>query len=172
METKLAEDLAIPLSVYPHLPYWFTIRQAILELREAVIEMHEKRSLPREILIFDEKYKLLGSARRRDLLRGLEPQFSSTEKTGKLFEVIMDPNLLEFSYDKLLENMHQSAEKPISEIMRPIKKTINHDDHILKVIYEMVENDLSLIPVMKENKVIGVVRTVDIFDEISDMLFD
>ena len=32
---KTAKDLMIPLEDYPHIPYWFTIRQAMAILREA-----------------------------------------------------------------------------------------------------------------------------------------
>ena len=33
MEAKRAGDIMIPLDRYPHIPHWFTLRQAIAELR-------------------------------------------------------------------------------------------------------------------------------------------
>jgi predicted transcriptional regulator len=37
----------------------------------------------------------------------------------------------------------------------------------MRVIYEMVENDLSMIPVLREGSVVGVVRSVDVLDAVS-----
>ena len=75
MDLKRAGDLMIPLDKYPHLPYWFTLRQAIAEMEKSELEIQGRKSLPRLVLVFDETYKLLGMVRRRDLLRGLEPDF-------------------------------------------------------------------------------------------------
>jgi CBS-domain-containing membrane protein len=173
METKRAGDIMIPLDNYPHIPYWFTLRQAIAELENAEVEIEGKTSLPRMILIFDEKYNLMGTARRRDILRGLEPQFlrgRPVEARKTLFDVKADPNLSELSYDKLLEAIRRQAERSISEVMRPIATTVDFEDHLIKVIYEMVDNNLSHIPVLSEGKVAGVVRSVDVFREIAGIV--
>lgn len=173
MEMKRAGDIMIPLDNYPHIPYWFTLRQATAELEHSEVEIEGRKSLPRVILIFDEKYNLMGMARRRDILRGLEPEFLHSrpvESRKTLFDVKVDPNLSELSYDKLLEGLRRQAERSISEVMRPIVATVDHGDHMIKVIYEMVDHGLSTIPVLREGKVVGVVRSVDVFTEIANIL--
>ncbi len=173
MEMKRAGDIMIPLDEYPHLPYWFTLRQATAEMEKSEVEIDGRKSLPRVVLIFDEKYQLMGMARRRDIMRGLEPEFLVSrpiESRKTLFDVKVDPNLSELSYDKLLQGMRRQAERPISDVMRPIAATVDHEDHMIKVIYEMVDRGLSLLPVLREGKVVGVVRSVDVFHEISEIL--
>lgn len=173
MGFKRAGDLMIPLDEYPHIPYWFSLRQTIAELENAVIEIEGTRSLPRWVLVFDEKYQLMGTVRRRDILRGLEPDFLTSKpiKVRKdMFDVRIDPNLSELSYDKLLEGMRKQAERPVSEVMRPIRTTVNYEDHLMKVIYEMVDNNVSMVPVLKDNKVEGVIRTVDLLREVVKIL--
>lgn len=173
MEMKRAGDIMIPLDNYPHIPYWFTLRQAIAELEHSEVEIEGRKSLPRVILIFDEKYNLMGMARRRDILRGLEPEFLHSrpvEARKTLFDVKVDPNLSELSYDKLLEGLRRQAERRISEVMRPIVATVDYGDHMIKVIYEMVDRGVSQIPVLKDGKVVGVVRSVDVFSEICEIL--
>jgi len=173
MEVKRAGDLMIPLDEYPHIPYWFTLRQTIAELENAVLEYQGRRSLPRAVLVFDEKYQLMGTARRRDILRGLEPEFL-TQRTlaarKQLFNVQVDPNLSELSYERLLEDIRKQAERPVSQVMQPVVASVDFEDHMIKVIYEMVEHNLSLLPVMKDNKVVGVVRTVDLIHEVARFL--
>jgi hypothetical protein len=166
---KKASDLMIPLDKYPHIPYWFTLRQAAAEIENSELEINGQISLPRVILIFDEKYRLMGTARRRDILHGLEPEFLSGKQTThpkKLFDVEVDPNLSEISYDKTLKQLRERSSRPISEVMLPIVETVDAGDHIMKVIYEMVSHNLSLLPVLKDEKVVGVVRSVDVFHEV------
>ncbi len=170
METKRASDLMIPLSEYPHMPYWFTLRQAMATLRSSRIEVEGRVSLPRAFLVFNEAYELLGVVRRRDILRGLEPRFLEQKRRGypqKLFEVKADPDFIELSHGSVTSQIKERAERPVGEVMQPIKVTLQHDDHLMKIIYEMVENNLSMIPVLRDGSVVGVVRSVDVLDEVS-----
>jgi CBS domain-containing protein len=170
MEKVHAGDIMIPMDEYPHIPYWFTLRQAMAEMEGSELERNGRKSLPRVILVFNEKYELLGMVRRRDILRGLEPEFLSQKPLSyrrKLFDVTVDPNLSELSFDKVIAGVRERAERPINEVMIPIEATIDYEDHIVKVIYEMNMHNLSILPVLKDNKVVGVVRTVDIFHEIA-----
>jgi CBS-domain-containing membrane protein len=173
MEMKRAGEIMIPLDEYPHLPYWFTLRQATVELEKSEVEIDGRKSLPRAVLIFDEKYQLMGMARRRDIMRGLEPEFLMSrpiESRKTLFDVKVDPNLSELSYDKLLQGIRRQAERPISDVMRPIVATVDFEDHLIKIIYEMVDRGMSILPVLQEGKVVGVVRSVDVFREIAEIL--
>lgn len=173
MELIKAGDIMIPLDSYPHVPHWFTLRQAMVEIEKTEIEINGRKSLPRIILIFDEKYQLMGMVRRRDILRGLEPRHlvsKPLEYRKKLFDVKVDPNLSELNYDKFLKDIREQAERPVSDVMMPIVAAVDHQDHIVKVIYEMVDNNLSLLPVLRDNKVVGAVRSVDVFHEVAKLL--
>jgi CBS-domain-containing membrane protein len=173
MNMKTAGELIIPLDEYPHIPYWFSLRQTIAELETSVIEIEGRKSLPRWVLVFDEKYQLMGTVRRRDILRGLEPAFLSsrpTEMKKDLYSIGIDPNLSEFSYDRLLEGMRKQAERPVSDVMIPIKITLGYDDHLVKVIYEMVDHNVSMIPVLKNGRVVGVIRSTDVLREVVKMV--
>ncbi len=175
MENIRVRDVMIPLDKYPHIPYWFTLRQAMLEMDESVIEVRGRKSLPRAVLVFNEAYQLLGMVRRRDILRGLEPKFLLAKPLDfrkKLFDVKVDPNLSLLSSDELVKGVMEQAERPVSDIMVPIEHTAGYEDHIFRVIYEMNQFGLNLMPVLKEKQVVGVVRTVDIFRAVSDMVLD
>jgi len=171
---KRAEEIMIPMDRYPHVPYWFSLRQVMAIMENAEFNVDGKKSLPRFALVFDESYQLLGIIRRRDIFRGLEPQFLASEKITyrkKLFDVKVDPNLSEMSYDKLLRGVIEKAESvQARQVMREIKETVEHDDHIIKVIYEMVDNNVSLLPVVKDGQVVGVVRSVELFNEVYRIL--
>ncbi len=174
MSTKCAGDIMIPLEEYPHIPHWYTLRQAIMELEKAeIIDKVGRRSLPRALLVFHEGYQLLGIVRRRDILRGLEPKFlrmMPLPDRRKLFDVEVDVNLIDLSSGRVADAMREQAEQKVSEVMVPISTTVQHDDHLAKVIYKMLTHDLTLIPVLRDNKVVGVVRSVDVFHQIASLL--
>uniref|UniRef100_A0A7V4LDD1 Protein export membrane protein SecD/SecF C-terminal domain-containing protein n=1 Tax=Desulfobacca acetoxidans TaxID=60893 RepID=A0A7V4LDD1_9BACT len=66
-QEKKVKNFMIPLEDYPHIPYWFTLRQAMAIVREAAIKF-EGSFEPRAVLVFDEKYQLMGMLTLRDII--------------------------------------------------------------------------------------------------------
>ncbi|MBW2000157.1 MAG: CBS domain-containing protein [Deltaproteobacteria bacterium] len=170
MNKKLVQDIMVPLEEYPCIPETLTLRDGITEMAVQILRKGQL-SLPRVALVFDDGFSdLLGLLRRRDIMRGLEPSFlvgGSLEYRRKLFNVEIDPNLAELSYDKIVAGIRKRASRLVREFMIPIKATINYDDHIMKAIHEMVDQNTSLLPVLKDNSVVGVVRSVDLLGELA-----
>ena len=75
MEAKRAGEIMIPLDKYPHVSRTSTIRETIAIMETSQLESGGRKSLPRTVLVFDEAGQLVGTVRRRDILRGLEPGF-------------------------------------------------------------------------------------------------
>ena len=71
---KAVKDVMIGVFEYPHVPYWFSISQAIRIVRVSFLEA-KKCPDPMAVLVFDEKYNLMGTLTLKDILRGLEPRF-------------------------------------------------------------------------------------------------
>jgi CBS-domain-containing membrane protein len=171
MKDIRAGDVMIDLEKYPHVPYWFTIRQAMAEFEGSAIETNGQVSLPRVLLVFDEKYNLMGMLRRRDILRGVEPKIlsrMSDEDRLEMFDAVKDPDFSKVPFDQILEGVENQAEQEIGEFMIPIETAVDFNDHIFTVIYEMNFQDTYLLPVLKDGTLIGVVRTVDVFRKIAE----
>ena len=162
VEQKKVKDLMIPLEDYPHIPYWFTLRQAMAIVREAAIKF-EGSFEPRAVLVFDEKYQLLGMLTLRDIIRGLEPRFMHETALVKA-----DPNLTVLMGDLFGPGMREASQKPVSEVMSPIKVTVQGSDPLAKAIFMMIQENVGLMPVIQDNKVAGMIRLSDLFKEISD----
>ncbi|MFA5110780.1 MAG: CBS domain-containing protein [Desulfobaccales bacterium] len=161
---KNAKDLMIPLEDYPHIPYWFTLRQAMAIIREATVKF-EAVFEPRAVLVFDEKYQLMGIVTLRDIITGLEPKF--LQETGL---IKMDPSLTVLMGDFFGPKMKEQSHRPVSEVMKPIKVTVNAEDPITKPLYFMIKENVSLIPVMQGGKVAGMLRLSDLFGEVSKIV--
>jgi len=170
---KRVRDVMIPLAGYPSIRDTATLREAVALMATAQIEVDGRQSLPRVLLVFDAIHVLVGYARRRDLMMGLEPKFLVVQPLAyrkKLFDIAVDPNLSELSYDRVEQGIREQAGRPVSDVMQPIETVVQADDHIMKAIYEMVSQDLTLIPVVDGRQLVGVVRTVELFHEIAQVL--
>lgn len=161
---KKVQDLMIPLEDYPHIPYWFTLRQAMAIVREAAIKF-EGVFEPRAVLVFDEKYQLMGVLTLRDIIKGLEPRFLQETPLVK-----MDPSLTVLLGDLFGPNMKEQSQKPVSEVMSPIKITVDAQDPLAKAIYLMIKENVGMMPVMQDHKIAGIIRLSDLFTEISKMV--
>jgi hypothetical protein len=170
--TALARDIMIPLEQYPHIPYWFTIRQALVELEQGDIAARSgRRSLPRVVLVFDQSYQLLGLVRRRDLLKGLGLDAFPAGSGGpfRLFRKGADPGELG---PEVLARLKEHGERQVSEVMSQVPATVDGDDSVLKTARLLVEHDVSLLPVLEGGGVAGVVRTVEVLNVVASLVLD
>ncbi|MGE5811398.1 MAG: HPP family protein [Ignavibacteria bacterium] len=164
---KAVKDLMLDVFEFPHIPYWFTLRQAMGIVKKSLLT-DEKCHRPMAILVFDEKYNLLGTLSLKDILRGLEPKF--LKPTTKAQVPAEDESGLSLLWDTLFsKETKETAERPVSEAMVPTKFFLQPNDPITKAAYLMVHNDLVLLPVLEgKKKFVGLVRMIEVFNEISD----
>lgn len=170
MIETFVHHIMVPLEEYPCIPDTLTLREAIMEMAVQILKK-KQLSLPRVALVFDDDFsELLGVLRRRDIMRGLEPAFlvsGSLKYRQKLFNIETDPNLSELAYDKIVAHIRKQANRLVREFVLPIRATIGYEDHITKAMYEMVQQNTSLLPVVKEGSIVGVVRSVDVLSEVA-----
>lgn len=169
----LARDVMVPMGKYPAVTVDDTLAHAARTLSDWHIDMHGSVSMPRIILVLSEDGDLVGVVRRRDILRGLAPSFlvaSFSDHPEAMFDVEIDPNLTELLSHRAAEKLRAESETKVREIADPIPTTVNADDPLIRVIQEMVRHDQSILPVVDDHHVVGVVRTVEVLKAVSDML--
>ncbi|MGQ9687242.1 MAG: CBS domain-containing protein [Desulfobaccales bacterium] len=163
---KKVREVMIPLQDYPHIPYWFTLRQAVAMVRESALK-YPGALQPRAVLVFNEKYQIVGMLTLRDILRGLEPGFLKESELVKT-----DPALAIVMGDLFGPGMKKQAERPVNEVMSPIKVTLNAEDSLVKALFVMVKENVGLVPVIENNRVVGMVRLTDLFLEVSQAILE
>ncbi|RJR47984.1 MAG: CBS domain-containing protein [Deltaproteobacteria bacterium] len=157
---KKVQDLMIPLENYPHVPYWFTLDQAAMIIWETAIKF-EGSFEPRALLVFDERYHLLGILTLKDIVRGLEG------------DLLQGPGSESLSWKDLVgPELKKQSQKQVSEFMSPFKVTVNIGDSLVKAVSLMVKENVERIPVLADNKVAGMIRLADLFREISQVLLE
>lgn len=166
---KVAKDVMVGIFEYPHVPYWFTISQAIRIVKVSFLSA-KKYPEPMAVLVFDEKYNLMGTLTLKDILKGLEPRFLKPSEKAQVPKE--DESTLSLIWDTLFtKESKELAEKPVSEIMVPAKYFVEPDEPLTKAAYLMLHNDLVLLPVLEaKKKFVGLVRMIEVFDSISDAI--
>ncbi|MFH1672601.1 MAG: CBS domain-containing protein [Pseudomonadota bacterium] len=150
-EIKNLKDLVIPITDYPHMPYWATLEEAIVLLNFSYETGHYT------ILVFDESYRLLGVLHQREILRGIQPKLVELSPKGV-------PN----EWEELMSTANpKQLKRPIKDFMTPFNIIVDVEDHILKVAHLMLKHNTGLLPVKKSEKVIGAVGMHNIFHEIT-----
>ncbi len=168
--SKVVKDVMIDVFEFPHIPYWFSIKQAIGITKKALLTS-DKCLHPLIILVFDEKYNLVGTLTLKDILSGLEPRFLKASTKAQVPKETK-PGLA-LIWDTLFDKEAKAAaERPVSEAMSPAESFVKPDDPLTKAAYLMIHNDLILIPVLEDKKkFVGLVRMIEIFNELSDAIF-
>jgi predicted transcriptional regulator len=153
---KRIKDMVIPLSEYPHIPYWGTLREAIVQFNAAYEIGHHA------VLVFDEAYKLVGILLQKDVLKGLEPKFAQHYEDG-----------VPIFWDELLQTgSEKRLSRPVKEFMSEVTATIDIDDSILKASHIMLQEDNDLLPVMEGDKLIGVLRMDELFHDLTSTVLN
>jgi CBS domain-containing protein len=101
-------------------------------------------------LVLDKDYNLLGMIRLIDLLRSVRHLCEDPFKACDLGK----------------------ATNPITDIVIPFPASVKPDDSILEALDIMTNHGISLVPVMEEGKLQGLIMLADIFNIVAALLFD
>lgn len=172
MKRITAEDIMIPLDSYPHVPYWFSLRQAIAAMDKSQIHSDGLQSLPRVVLVFDEQYQLMGMVRRRDILRGLgENALSDLDEKGERnVSPISTSSRVGLSEEEVFEKIRERAERPVSEVITPIRVSVESTMLLSELVDFLVIHDTAMVPVVKDGALVGVVRSTDVLRHVGKLL--
>lgn len=158
-------ELMINIFDYPHVPYWFSIEQAVQLMRMAFAG--RERPEPVVILVFDEKYNLVGTLGRNDLLRGLGPEVTMPDTQTSLQQMEDTGGCL--LWDKqFIADAKTKAEKPVSEAMAPVRYFVGPDEEITSAAYTMLRYNLQILPVLEgKKKLLGIIRMSEVFEALT-----
>jgi len=175
---KTAADLMLPLSGYPHVHDTLPIRDCLLALgASSVVSSDGHLVCPRYLLVLDDVDRMVGVINRRNLLRGLIPQYASLQRakervgTAMPFADAMSPTDLLWS-TLFSSTSVTAARKPVSAVMAPIRATVAHDDTLSTVVSTMLQHNVDLIPVTDGERTVGVILMTDVFDSVAEFVLE
>lgn len=145
----------LPLESYPAVTLDDNVGMAVTRLKEATARGF------RTLLVVGGDGQPLGVISQRTILRAMQPDFLITENW------VLPVWWRGFFTAKCREE----ALKKVREVMRPLNFiSVNADDPITKAVHLMVSNNVGILPVMENGRVIGILRSHGIFDEICALI--
>ncbi|MFH2123370.1 MAG: CBS domain-containing protein [Pseudomonadota bacterium] len=163
----LVRDVTIPLDRYPHLNENQTLQDAITEIRSFAVG-EKDRIRYSCLLIVNDRNQLVGRVTLYDLFHGLAPRLVEASKVEKFEGKNIDfPNLAILMEDSFFSDCKQQSRKKISEFMSEIPLFIKAEFPLFKALVIMLNTGNSILPVIDDDKIVGVVRMEEIFAEIT-----
>ena len=171
--SKRAGEIMIPLDRFPHIPYWFTLRQAMAEL-SGVGPDQNLRCPCGIVLVFSAQNQLMGMLHAHDILGGLRPRMTAgaaANRADKPFDVEVDPNLFRFyEYERALGALPEQIGRPVVDFMQALATTVSVDDDLLQAAYLMIHQGLDHVPVLQGDRIVGLVSALDALRHIAKLV--
>lgn len=173
MSKRKAKDLMVPLDEYPTVDSSATVLDAVMTLSEFRQAMPSGRHPYQAVLVVNKDGNVVGKLGQFALLKALEPRSHVVDDLAALTRAGVSDNILETVLDHFRVFQHELSEMcisaaalPVKNVMRPIVEHVNEDTPICDVIHQMVIWQTLSILVTREGKPIGLVRLVDLCDEV------
>ncbi|ACV63172.1 putative signal transduction protein with CBS domains [Desulfofarcimen acetoxidans DSM 771] len=161
MKKVLAKEVMIPVSDYTIVKESGTVKDAINALK-ATFFLDEKGIAQghRSLLVVNDHDELVGVMTVRSILQALV----IAEKDSGMSK--------DYLWVYLLGEIHKSAgDIPIKKVMRSKKvASVKVDDDLMIAVELMVRNGINSVPVLDDGKVVGVIRGIDVFNMIGELL--
>lgn len=152
----------LPVDEYYTVSYDCTLRDALQIMKKSLSAPEGQYGKGRRtVLVYGPNNKLAGALTFRSVLEAVEPPFFRTSYTT--------PGFFEGIFSSYCQ---QQADRKVHEVMIPAKEiVVREDETILKAIHVMLVTRLGTLPVVNSNgRVVGMVRSTEIFQEITDLI--
>jgi CheY-like chemotaxis protein len=172
-QEKLVADVMVPLEDYTTLGGEQTVKEAIDKLKESftskVTTSRIMETGHRSILVIDERRQVQGILAITDLLSAIMPPYLSAPKPSTADSIQYSPMFWKGMFRREIK---QLAKKRVRDVMSPAPLSIEADANLMTAAYTMQMNNARRLVVLKEGKVVGIVREQDLFFEMERILRD
>lgn len=166
-DNPVVKDFIIPLEKYPNLNENQTIHDAVQVIRLFICGEKDRLRYA-ALLVLNDQNQLVGAVTLRDILRGLDPRFRDFPKVKKFEGKGSEfPDLTILWEDSFFVECTKRSHVPVKDFMSPIHH-VKGDDPILKALSIMLSTNDDILPVVDKDRVLGVIRLEEIFNEIND----
>lgn len=174
LDSLSVRDLYVSIDEYPHIAADAPIAEAFAILNSA-LEAHTRY---RSMLVHDDDGRLQGYLTMRDLVHAVADFQHGKQTAYKYYHpfegIPEDFTALSLIWqDGFTLKIREETGKPVHEVMTLVEDTVCLDDPLGKCAYLMLARNVRMLPVVEQdNRVLGVVRLVDLFQCIARAIRD
>lgn len=159
---RKVKDLMLPIENYPKISEDGTIRDAFNAL---------DKTDHRALLVVDKKGSVVGQLSNMDLLIGMEPKYQCGiwSQTGFTCEVFK--NYPVFYQEGMFSGQAEAQiNRQVKQLMSPIKVAVSEDASLAEAVHLMATHNIGRLPVLSGDKIVGMIRLNEIFDEMKNVV--
>lgn len=182
MKTKKAKDLMIPVSEYASVSEDETL-SGIIKVLKAARDNPKSNMKHHSVLVYTGNNRIIGKASVRDIFTALEPRYRQVERPDNLSvdglsRFGLNPSFLDTLlgdsgswHESISELLKQSSEIPVRDFMySPSKEEyVSLEDTLAEAVHKFILGNHRSLLVLKGQDIVGVLRSVDIFDFITEI---
>lgn len=154
-----AREIMIPIEQITTITADATLHEGIQALKQSFHREGKPWHGHRVLIVLNEKGNLEGILTLRGILTAVG-----------LYDLIRDPLFKSESWSwYFLRKLKEGARVRVRDIMRPVPvATVQADDEFLDVVRALLKYNVNNLPVLEHGRLLGIVRTVDVFKVLSD----
>ncbi|RJQ28123.1 MAG: CBS domain-containing protein [Peptococcaceae bacterium] len=164
---KIVKDIMVPVESFPAVTAQSTVKNTVAVLVKAL----ESEPCFHKVVLVVENNTLAGIVGLKELLLAAEPSFLK-ENTYRGWTVSGDWTMPLFVRGWVTERCLESAGRLVKDIMRPVVLKLKTVDPLGKAVHLMLAERVDILPVLQDNRVVGMVRDVDVFYEMASLLLN
>lgn len=177
MEEKKVSEVMLPLEEYATIPAGSTVKEALIALNKAQLGLTYDRHHHRAILVLDRSGEVLGKLTHLSILGSLEPRLLESVDIQSLDRAGLTPEFVESMQESyLLLNAGlevlcaRAAGLQVEDAMVPAVHSVDVDAPLGEAIHVAVREHVQSLLVTRAGKVVGILRTSDVFEEVADLI--
>lgn len=185
MKVRRVKNIMVPLNEYATVTEDSSLHDAVAALHKAHSEFKKSIYHHRAVLVYDkDKTNITGKISQLDILRALEPKYRQLGSGDPLATIGLSRFGLSPDFLKSLISQYNLWDEPLELLIAKVKSLKVKDFMYTHTDGEYVEEEASLadaihqlilgrhqsLIVVKNNEITGILRLVDIFSEVCDLI--
>ncbi|MBU1276499.1 MAG: CBS domain-containing protein [Proteobacteria bacterium] len=179
MKTKSVKEIMVPLGEYATITQDATLFEAVQALEKSWDNARASKFKHRAVLVLDHDGHVIGKVSHWDLLQALEPKYRKIADFDRLTHFGLSPEFMRSMVDKeeLWDDpwdllCSRASNILVKNAMRPISDDdfIDENSSLAHAAHMLVMGRKLSVLVRQGTKVVGILRVVDVCDNICEMI--
>jgi CBS domain-containing protein len=180
VKSKTVKEVMVPLAEYATVNEGATLYDAVMALEKAQKQFSRGRYQHRAILVLRPNDKIVGKISQMDVLKALEPKYRKIGDTNKISRAGFSPEFLKSmlnSFGLWQEPLADICKKALALKVKNFMYTPTEGEYIQanaalrEAIHQLVMGSHhSLLVLDDQEKIVGVLRLTDVFEEVSQTM--
>lgn len=168
MEKKI-RDIMISAEEYLAISADASLKEAVTLVEKSFCPDKGKPCTGHSTLLVYDNNMLVGFLGLDDILKAVEPQYLKG-KTYRGWSIDTAWAVPVFWEGLFTDRTYEAVDRKVRDIMTGVEFQVNPEDTLIKAVYGMGKHKTFILPVIDESRVVGIVRSMEVFHEICELV--